>query len=141
MRYFKTTNALRPYVVDGRRFQFDMLRLIGGLYSGVAVVEDNEFADKLANLKGPVSEISVKEYEDLKKKAPYSNHTFSNSQTQPRPAPKSDRPAASVKSEPVVEVAKVVESELVEDVFSTGDIENPFDHLDSLTDKKKKNAG
>lgn len=131
-RYFKTSNALRPYIVDGAKVQFEQLRLIGGLFSGVLKVDGDEFADKIKDLGKPISEITVAEYEDLKKKVPASSPSFSNTGNQPQIPPRKPAPAATAKKsqspEPEAEVGEDAEPD---DLLSTGDLETPIDHLEA----------
>ena len=68
MRYFKTTNASRPYRAGGLSFSFEQLDNIGGSWLGALALEESD-ASSLAAEKFPqVSEITEEEYSALKKK-------------------------------------------------------------------------
>jgi hypothetical protein len=129
-RYFKTSNALRPYIVDGAKVQFEQLRLIGGLFSGVLKVDSDEFADKIKDLGKPISEITVAVYDDLKKKVPASSPSFSNTGNQPQVPLRKPAPAATAKKLPEPE-AEIGEDAEPDDLLSTGDLDTPIDHLEA----------
>lgn len=134
MRYFKTTNALRPYKVEGRSIEFEQLRLIGGLFHGVLALEDGEWADKVAAYGSPVSEIKEDEYYSLKKKVPPTSPSFSNLKSQPKVPPKKEKAVASAASrKPKQEESSPEDAETPEELFSTGDVEIA-DHLDKNPD-------
>jgi hypothetical protein len=128
VRYFKTTNALRPYKIEGRSFEFERLRLIGGLFHGVLALEESEWAEKVAAYGNPISEITQDDYYSLKKKAPPNSQSFSNLEAQPKVPPKRVKDAASAVS-PKPEAESPEEPETPEELFKTGDVEIP-DHLD-----------
>lgn len=68
-RYFKTTNASRPYPIGGGvRIHFEPLQFMGGAWAGALAVTDNGKAAALATHGPPVEEINEEEYARLKKK-------------------------------------------------------------------------
>jgi hypothetical protein len=67
-RYFKTSNATRPYSAAGYTFTFEPTALLGGLWLGVLAAEEPA-ASKLAAANIPqVSELTLEQYEEEKKK-------------------------------------------------------------------------
>jgi hypothetical protein len=91
MRYFKTSNASRPYKVGALAFNFDPVEQIGGIWSGVLVVEDNSAANTLAGAAIPqVTEITEAQYLDIKKKP---TRPLSSSFELPKPPEASPQPA------------------------------------------------
>jgi hypothetical protein len=68
MRYFITTNALRPLVAAGRSFEFEPVSLRGGTWLGILAVDDELAAGILASGASGVDEISTERFDGLKKK-------------------------------------------------------------------------
>lgn len=69
MRYFKTTNATRPYKAGGLSFEFEPVELIGGSsWLGILSVGEPA-ASVLAGVGFPqVTELTETEYDSVKKK-------------------------------------------------------------------------
>lgn len=69
MRYFKTSNASRPYQTGGYTFTFEPVDQNGGIWSGVLAVVDDAAASVLAAAALPqITELTAEQYETLKKK-------------------------------------------------------------------------
>jgi len=68
MRYFKTSNATRPYKAGGFAFDFESLYLVSGSWLGSLEIDNDEQADLLAEVPQAI-EITEEEYTGLKKKA------------------------------------------------------------------------
>jgi hypothetical protein len=71
MRYFESSNANREYKVGGFSYRFDPADNIGGAWSGVLAIENEEAATVLANnltLFPQIKEITEEEYLEVKKK-------------------------------------------------------------------------
>lgn len=68
-RYFKTTNASRPYKAGGLSFEFELVELLGGgSWLGVLAAEEPA-ASHLASANFPqVTELSQTDYDQFKKK-------------------------------------------------------------------------
>jgi len=67
MKWFRTTNATRPYKINGHTFTFDQLSFASGAWTGVLDLDDDS-GEILSQYGPPVTEISKEEYDELKKK-------------------------------------------------------------------------
>lgn len=94
MRYFKTSNASRPYRAGELLFSFEPVDQVGGIWFGVLAVEDDSAASSLEGAAYPqVTPISEEEYAALKKKplSPLS----SSRESRPQPVLPESQPSAA----------------------------------------------
>lgn len=134
MRYFKTSNASRPYKVPGFAFTFEPTAQVGGVWSGVLAVADEAAAKTLANAQFPqVTEITAEEFDEVKKKPLQrlsSSVPLSVPRSEPRPPAPSPAPVAPPVAQPVSP-----QSESAKPAVRSGKV-NPPDELGLVTDKK-----
>jgi hypothetical protein len=88
MRYFKTSNASRQYRAGDLAVTFVPVENVGGNWSGLLAVEDDEAAKKILAANHPqITEIKQEEYEGLKKKPPTPSTNFQDSPPPPAYSP------------------------------------------------------
>lgn len=95
MRFLLSTNALRPTVALGRRFDFEPVAIRGGTWLGVLAVEDDLAASILSERPLGVDEISPERYDILKKKLPAPQTVWPADPAQPSQGVTVAEPAAS----------------------------------------------
>jgi len=68
IRYFRTSNATRPYRAGGFEVYFEPIGRVNGTLHGLFRTYNKELADTLIKDNAQVSELSAEEYESVKKK-------------------------------------------------------------------------
>lgn len=96
MRYFLTSNANLPYTAGGFAFTFEPVVIRGGSWLGVlAVAEDAAASALAASGINQVEEITLEQYEAVKKKTTAGPSNFPSSQNN-RNEPEAVRPQVRV---------------------------------------------
>lgn len=128
MRFFKTSNASRTYNTAGFNFSFDPIEQVGGVWLGLLAVEDDFTASNLAKAAIPqIKEITLEDYEALKKKPLATQSSFIESRPSPaqyppqavivEPAkrvPLSETPKKEAPAEKLVEITSAIVTPPVE---------------------------
>lgn len=134
MRYFKTSNASRPYKAGGFAFDFESLYLVGGSWLGTLEVRTDEQADILAEIP-QATEIEEEEYLALKKKAqnePISYRRWRSRSVATLPNAQALQSPPKSPAEPVEKVELSIEDREI--MTSAVDVEDPL----AKEDKKAK---